>query len=209
MSPHDPVIELDNAIATAYMLASQIGAAPPLINGRYELRRTLGRGANGIVCEALDRHLQRSVALKLVPLRDARTADSAAREAQTLAQFDHANIVRIHDVGQASDVAGLRIDVVYVVMELLKGADLRRWAERRPGQRAVLDVLLAAGEGLAAAHEQGFIHGDFKPENVVIDDRSACMSSIISPIELWLTLGNSPAACLVVVPRVQRPLLTD
>lgn len=171
MSAHDPVIELDNAIATAYMLAPQIGAAPPLINGRYELRRTLGRGANGLVCEALDRHLQRAVALKLVPLRDARTAHSAAREAQTLAQFDHANIVRIHDVGQASDVAGLRIEVVYVVMELLKGADLRRWAEGRPGPRAVLDVLLAAGEGLAAAHEQGFIHGDFKPENVVIDDR--------------------------------------
>jgi len=171
MPTHDPVIELDNAIATAYMLAPQIGADPPLINGRYELRRTLGRGANGLVCEALDRHLQRAVALKLVPLRDARTAHSAAREAQTLAQFDHANIVRIHDVGQASDVAGLRIEVVYVVMELLKGADLRRWAEGRPRPRAVLDVLLAAGEGLAAAHEQGFIHGDFKPENVVIDDR--------------------------------------
>ena len=171
MSTPDPVIDLDNAIATAYMLAAQIGASPPLIQGRYELRRTLGRGANGLVCEALDRHLQRSVALKLVPLRDARTADSAAREAQTLAQFDHPNIVRIHDVGQASEMGGLQVDLVYVVMELLKGANLRHWAAQRPGPQAVLDVLIAAGEGLAAAHEQGFVHGDFKPENVVIDER--------------------------------------
>lgn len=171
MSAQDPVIDLDNAIATAYMLAAQIGAAPPLIQGRYELRRTLGRGAHGLVCEALDRHLQRSVALKLVPLRDARTATSAAREAQTLAQFDHANIVRIFDVGQTSDISGLKIEIVYVVMELLKGVNLRHWAAERPGPREVLAVFLAAGEGLAAAHEQGFVHGDFKPENVVIDDR--------------------------------------
>jgi hypothetical protein len=171
MSASDPVIDLDNAIATAYMLAAQIGAAPPLIHGRYELRRTLGRGAHGLVCEALDRHLQRSVALKLVPLRDSRSATSAAREAQTLAQFDHPNIVRIFDVGQTSDVSGLKVEIVYVVMELLKGVNLRHWAADRPGQREVLEVFLAAGEGLAAAHEQGFIHGDFKPENVVIDER--------------------------------------
>ena len=149
MSIQDPVIDLDNTIATAYMLVAQIGAAPPIIQGRYELRRTLGRGANGLVCEALDRHLQRFVALKLVPLRDARTATNAAREAQTLAQFDHANIVRIHDVGQASDISGLRVDLVYVVMELLKGANLRHWAAEQRSQRAILDVFLAAGEGLA------------------------------------------------------------
>ena len=165
MSIQDPVIDLDNTIATAYMLVAQIGAAPPIIQGRYELRRTLGRGANGLVCEALDRHLQRFVALKLVPLRDARTATNAAREAQTLAQFDHANIVRIHDVGQASDISGLRVDLVYVVMELLKGANLRHWAAEQRSQRAILDVFLAAGEGLAAAHEQGFVHGDFKPKS--------------------------------------------
>ena len=140
MSIQDPVIDLDNTIATAYMLVAQIGAAPPIIQGRYELRRTLGRGANGLVCEALDRHLQRFVALKLVPLRDARTATNAAREAQTLAQFDHANIVRIHDVGQASDISGLRVDLVYVVMELLKGANLRHWAAEQRSQRAILDV---------------------------------------------------------------------
>ena len=171
MSIQDPVIDLDNTIATAYMLVAQIGAAPPIIQGRYELRRTLGRGANGLVCEALDRHLQRHVALKLVPLRDARTATNAAREAQTLAQFDHANIVRIHDVGQASDISGLRVELVFVVMELLKGANLRHWAAEQRGKREILEVFLAAGEGLAAAHEQGFVHGDFKPENVVIDER--------------------------------------
>jgi hypothetical protein len=169
MGNADPVIELDNAIATARLLADEIGAAPPLLQGRYELRATLGRGAHGLVCEALDRHLRRPVALKLMPLQGPRAADYAVREAQTLAQFDHPNIVRIFDVGQATEVAGHRVDLVFVVMELLQGTNLRRWLTERQGLAAVREVFLAAGEGLAAAHARGFVHGDFKPENVVID----------------------------------------
>lgn len=171
MTIADPVIELDNAVATARLLADEVGAPPPLVQGRYELRATLGRGAHGLVCEALDRQLRRPVALKLLPLLRPRAAEDAVREAQTLAQFDHPNIVRIFDVGQAHEVAGHRVELVYVVMELLKGTNLRHWSAGRPGLSAVREVFLAAGEGLAAAHERGFVHGDFKPENVVIDAR--------------------------------------
>lgn len=167
----DPVIELDNAISTAKLLADELGEAPPTIQGRYELRRTLGRGAHGLVCEAQDHQLARAVALKLMPLQGPRSAEYAVREARTLAQFDHPNIVRIFDVGQSSEVAGYKVDLVYVVMELLRGTNLRTWAAASPPLSAVRDVFLAAGEGLAAAHERGFVHGDFKPENVVIDER--------------------------------------
>ncbi len=167
----DPVTSLDNAIATACMLAAEIGASPPLLRRRYELLRTLGRGAHGLVCEAHDRHLDRKVAVKLVPTPDARTAQNAVREARALAQFNHPNIVHIHDIDHVSEIGDYPVEVAFVVMELLEGANLRHWSAEQPGQRAIFEVLLAAGEGLAAAHEQRFVHGDFKPENVVVAGR--------------------------------------
>lgn len=167
----DPVTELDNALGMQRLLADQLGEPPPRIADRYEVRRTLGRGANGLVCEALDRQLDRPVALKLVPLRAPRAARDAEREARTLARFDHPNIVRIHDVGRTAHVGSFAVELVFVVMELLQGTNLRHWASVPRSRGDVLAAFLAAGEGLAAAHEQGIVHGDFKPENVVIDER--------------------------------------
>lgn len=171
MPIRDPVTSLDNAIATACMLAAEIGTPPPLLRRRYELRRTLGRGAHGLVCEAHDRHLDRKVAVKLVPTPDARTAQNVVREARALAQFNHPNIVHIHDIDHVSEIGDHAVEVAFVVMELLEGANLRHWSAEQPGPRAIFEVLLAAGEGLAAAHEQRFVHGDFKPENVVVAGR--------------------------------------
>lgn len=53
MSSSDTVTEIDNAIAMARLLADEAGGAPPMVDGRFEVRRILGRGANGLVCEAL------------------------------------------------------------------------------------------------------------------------------------------------------------
>lgn len=171
MPIHDPVIRLDNAIAIACMLAAESAAPPPTLKGRYRLGRTLGRGAHGLVCEAHDGHLDRDVAVKLVPTPDARTAESVVREARALAKFNHPNIVQIHDIDHVSVVGEEAIEVAFVVMELLAGTNLRHWSAEQPGPLAIFTALLAAGEGLAAAHEQRFVHGDFKPENVVVAGR--------------------------------------
>jgi tetratricopeptide (TPR) repeat protein len=84
------------------------------------------------------------------------------REAQAMARLSHPNVIAVHDVG-------LHGDQVFVAMELIEGQTLRQWLSDKPRtSREVLEVLLPAGRGLAAAHEVGIVHRDFKPDNVML-----------------------------------------
>src|SRR5690606_11945936 len=90
------------------------------------------------------------------------------REAQAMARLTHPNVIAVHDVGEVDGR-------VFVAMEFVEGETLGRWArldrstELEPRSWSeVLEVMLAAGRGLAAAHAQGLIHRDFKPDNVMI-----------------------------------------
>jgi tetratricopeptide (TPR) repeat protein/predicted Ser/Thr protein kinase len=130
--------------------------------GRYVLRRVLGKGGMGVVYEAVDPELQRVVALKVLRsdlgVRQKRLLD----EAQAMAMLSHPNVVTIYDVGRAGER-------VFIVMELVQGASLRQWLAREPRSvPELLDAFEQAAQGLAAAHDAGLVHRDFKPENVFV-----------------------------------------
>ena len=133
--------------------------------GRYVVLHEIGSGGMGVVYAAYDPELDRRVALKV--LGEAAGTDTGRarliREAQTMARLSHPNVITVHDVGEV----GGRL---FIAMELVAGCDLKRWLEQTRPWEDVLSVLIQAGRGLAAAHDQGLIHRDFKPANVLVGD---------------------------------------
>lgn len=139
--------------------------------GRYLVLGQVGVGAMGVVLAAYDPELDRKVALKLLRARDearhpeehARLRARLGREAKAIARLSHPNLISIYDVG----MHGAQ---VFLAMEFMSGGTLREWLERaKPSRATILSVFVAVGRGLAAAHAQGLIHRDFKPENVLFD----------------------------------------
>ena len=133
--------------------------------GRYQILGAVGRGGMGEVYAAYHPDLDRRIALKVVQGLGGDTGERRARllrEARAIARLSHPNVVTVHDAGTFGDR-------VFIAMELIDGRTIDQWlrAERRTWQQ-ILDVFIAAGRGLAAAHAADVIHRDFKPQNVMI-----------------------------------------
>ena len=137
-----------------------------MLDGRYEIRETIGCGGMAWVFKAHDHLLNRDVAIKL--LRDDMAADSEfcahfKNEAQAVAKLSHANIVSIYDVSRDP-----KLD--YIVMELIEGVTLKQYMKSKDclSCRESAHIAAQIAKALAHAHERGIIHRDIKPQNVMI-----------------------------------------
>ncbi|MDX3234780.1 bifunctional serine/threonine-protein kinase/glutamate ABC transporter substrate-binding protein [Streptomyces sp. ME03-5709C] len=163
------------------------GMPHTLVDGRYELRRQLGRGGMGVVWEAYDNRLGRQVAVKellfrgaLDPETQAQWVERARREAQAIARIGHEHVVAVHDVIEADGQ-------VWIVMEQVNPhslADQLRERGRIPALQAArigLEVL----RGLRAVHAAGVLHRDVKPHNILFrrDGRAVLMDFGIATFE--------------------------
>ena len=160
---------VDYAGTVARVRARMFGSEEPApAFGRHRVEGVLGKGAMGRVYLARDPQLDRLVAIKQVRPRGSPDADSSntdrlRREAEILAALAHPNVLEVYEVGRTTNGA------TYIVMEYVAGGDFgARLEDRACSWRERFDLLLQAGDGLAAAHEAGLIHRDVKPANILV-----------------------------------------
>jgi serine/threonine protein kinase len=159
-----------------------------LIADRYRLGRVIGAGGMGVVYEAEQLSLRRTVALKMLP-RDRVGSEEAVerliREAQALSRIEHPGVVRVIDAGRGGD------GQAFLAMEYLEGCTLKQLlAHHGPlPWRWVLQAVGQCLQALEVVHQAGFVHRDIKPSNCF------CCSS--EPLEATLIGSHAPVVKLI------------
>ena len=137
-----------------------------LLDDRYELQEKVGEGGMAVVYSALDRRLNRNVAVKI--MRDEMAADEEFKrrfcaESQAVAMMSHPNIVAVYDVSHSDKME-------YIVMELIDGITLKQYMDRRGilSWKEAVHFSKQIARALGHAHERGIIHRDIKPQNIML-----------------------------------------
>jgi eukaryotic-like serine/threonine-protein kinase len=141
----------------------------PLKLGKYEILRELGRGAMGVVYEAFDPSIERTVALKTIrrdQLESVEAGDAISRfqrEAKAAGRLNHPNIVSIYDFGEDNSTT-------FIAMEFVHGRELKTYFEKNE-RFPIAEIVRVMGqllEALEYSHNYGVVHRDIKPANIII-----------------------------------------
>jgi serine/threonine protein kinase len=160
-----------HALATGSV--AELDLVREALASEYEILEELGRGGMALVFRAKDRHLEREVAVKVLPFTlafDAEFVERFQREARTAAQLEHPSIIPIYRVGRSGRV-------IYFVMKFLRGGSLSTvLAERRTlAPPEIRRLLIEAGSALGYAAQRGIVHRDIKPDNIMFDEFGQCL----------------------------------
>ncbi len=154
--------------------------------GGCVITNLLGQGGMARVYRAHQKHLDRDVAIKVLPpfyASDQNFVDRFELEARSLARLMHPNIVVVHDAG---DEQGL----LYIVMEYVAGGNLRDYMTQSMSLREVTRIIKEVASALTYAHERGIIHRDVKPVNVLMDESKR---AVLSDFGIAKVLATSAA----------------
>ncbi|WP_437806342.1 serine/threonine-protein kinase [Sorangium sp. So ce1078] len=157
--------------------------------GRFTVLARAGQGGMGIVYAAYDAELDRRVALKLIAPGSFDPEDRArlVREAKVMARLSHPNVVPIYEIGEHGGS-------VFVAMEFVDGRTLRDLGREKPrAWEAVLAAGIQAGRGLAAAHQEGLVHRDVKPDNILIGKDGRARMADFGLARLQIEEGRLPS----------------
>jgi Tol biopolymer transport system component len=170
--------ELTKTIAIATALA------PGSSLGHYTIQQSLGAGGMGVVYEAIDQKLHRTVAVKILApgAIDEDTRRRFLREAQAASALNHPNIVTVYEVGHEDGTD-------FIVMERIAGQTMRKLIGKKGmTARVALPYAIQMADALAAAHEAGIVHRDLKPGNVMVTERG-----LVKLLDFGLAKVTKPA----------------